>query len=486
MILSESKLRLILTDTTLTFTPMGRIQLQSLIKQNPSLWSELLISKHQGEYDVIEPKPRLDGRDAHQRFLELLWLTISIRVASDDIGFSFEKPSLTIEKSLLKHYIPRYSKIMGSPVWIGPNSVMKMFSDRYPEIRMINIPHRDLPSDVSVYAIDNCILKELLRPYTLVTDPQPTFTVINPFLARIDNVDLKSVVDRNDEENSGISIDEMGDGLMIRAENYSLMIQFYIKLKLSPDGIGNILFVSDYEGSLTVKIIKNSLWAPVDVLSTLKDSGILDNAESKELIRVGSGSNEVRRVAINNVTFSKLIGLFGKNFVKGLFKVRLDQKIEIVGETDLLNTVFKIIDDDAETEGESKYSVVQKTVSTTVIQGIRKKRPYVDLLSLYFKIKLKFSIELRSELDLKEFKTGIDAFEEISRMTDFSGGRPTPMITKIDGELYLTGEREAAFVIFNALPDPVKEDITLQEISPEIFGRQLSRRAYSYIQLLLN
>ncbi len=461
---------------------MGRIQLSKIIKQENTIWSELLTSKEEGEYLIIEPKPRLDGRDAHQRFIELVWLTMNIRVAANDLTIDFEIPSINRVSAQLKEYIPRSTSIDGTLVWIAHDTIVNLFTNRYPEISLRKLVGGNLPPGVNSYVIESRIVQMLLDPYILLVVPEESFTIVTEFMAVVENVAIQTVqsviVDLNVVS---VTTEILKDKLVIRTATYGSLMQIFTSLKKDARTM-NLHFKSDYSGPLAIKIIKNYLWSPVEVVSEIVSSGFLAPGDFKQdsKIVIRSGTTEIVRMAISNGGYQKLLAIFGKIILAAEFKIRIGHKAEITGDRNLLEDAFNWIDD-----APDKFVILQRTVSSIVFQGIKNDRGYTDIMGIYFMLKSRFSISVVSELKHAHTKTGIDALEDISMQTDFGGGRSMVSLTKIGDDWYLTGEKNVANLIFEVLPEAVRQDVQIQEIAEGVFGRHLTPRAYSYIKLLL-
>jgi hypothetical protein len=478
----DQKLRMTITDSNLTFTPMGRILLSKIIKQENTIWSELLTSKDEGEYQIVEPKPRLDGRDSHQRFIELVWLAINIRVATNDLVMDFEIPCINRISTELKSYIPQTTEFDGTPVWIAHETIVKLFTNRYPEIVLHKLVGGNLPTGVDSYSIESQLVQMLLEPYVLLVVPSPTFGVVTEFMAVIEHADIQTaqlvIADLNV---TSATTEIMKDKLVIRTATYGSLMQIFVSLKKDARTM-NLNFKSDYSGPLAIKIIKNYLWAPTEVIAEIVSAGFLAPGDFKQDSRISirSGTAEIVRMAISNGGYQKLLDIFGKTILEAAFKIRMNRKAEITGDRTLLEEVFNWIDD-----APDKFTILQRTVSSIVFQGIKDDRPYTDIMGIYFMLKSRFSITMVSELKHAHFKIGIDALEDAAMQTDFGGGRSLPSFTKIGDDWYLTGEKHAANLIFEVLPEAVRQDVQIQEIAEGVFGRRLTQRAYSYIRLLL-
>jgi hypothetical protein len=135
------------------------------------------------------------------------------------------------------------------------------------------------------------------------------------------------------------------------------------------------------------------------------------------------------------------------------------------------------------------FNIVQRTLTALVFEAIGLD-PYLNIMKVYFLVKYFKGTVLVSEFNPQKPTLGADALEEIARNTEFGGGKAPvriALIERVKGkpEPFLIGDARAVDAITSTLPEAVRQDIVLQEISPNVLGRRIGSKAYVYLTFML-
>jgi len=472
-----------ITDETLTYTPLGLIQFETII--NIPEWSQLMTHKIIGEDVIIEPNSKMDGRTAISRFQEIISLAIEVKIQA--ARFNLVSDPIAISTTFTD-YVPRISSFLGHPVWTAPDNIYQRFLAVHPELesKLFKFPRVDIPRGVGIYTIANDLSRQLLATFSLTIDREMTFTIVNQLIAQVNNGNLAELTDvlkpvaniklelkETDVIIHGMRKIKSFDGAdELDVPSYDTLIEAYILIKRFYGG--RVQFRSIYHGSETVKIIKNTFWASDRILAVLRNQNLLDVKSDRKIV-IKSGINEIVRVPINNIVYDKLKAIFGEGLVQHEFRVRFGRKAEITGTKAMLDAATDLFDDEI-------IRVLQRTITSISFEVLTPATAYAIMMKIYFHLKYDFPIVLISELNPAAHTVGIEAMAEIGQLTDFG----QVGIVMIANRPYLTGNQQAIDVLVSTLPTFVSDQIVLEDIADGLVGRRLLPKAFSYVKLLLD
>lgn len=498
-------LRLILTTLNVRYSPANQIPSANALDLMYDWSSALLESKLNNDEVIIGPKlssgVSMDGRTVELRLLELSMIACSIRYLAMKKGMSTHIIEIDIDPEQ-KKYLPRFERFMDGDLWIAHDNLKSLVQKLYPELdeELIPFPRVDLPDKFSSYSVGGKLTKELLLPFTLLTESRQRFILTNTYAAQIvegDLTELEFIADKAGLSDR-ITLNSVGDLIMVNGwkqnedktefisnPSYEAIILYFISLKVFYKD--RIDYDPMFAAAFDIKIVKNSLWTTPAILDSLITNGLLNHNSVKKSSGIAIGDYEIYRYPLMQTGMTQIASVFGEAILQSEFIVRPFRKAEIIS---LSRTVLELAADVLD-QNPNLFKINQRSITNIVFECLTS-TPYVDIMKVYFTVKFHRGIVLVSEMNPQNTMIGKDAFESISENTEFGGGVAPVHIVNVERnnpartENFLIGNTLAINAILGPIPGKIKQEIVLQEITPGVLGRRLSVRAFIYIQFMLN
>jgi hypothetical protein len=467
----------------------------------------------EGEYTVFRSKRNqevlLDGRVIKDRLAELTILGAAARILARRSKGPGLKEMLEINVSKeARVYVPSLQKRVGSFVWTAQDSVRDAVVSIHPELEAVLLPYprMGLPAGVKDYSISLAAQQSVLDTFTFYENRPTQFSIIGISTAEITGIPLAEI--RDLAQKSGLLermiIHETPTGeIVIKGwslpvanpqpiepnqspepqPNYEVLVLLYLALARVYGE--QLTYVQMNPSALTPKIVKTSLWTTPTILAALLEGGFLSANAVRQAEAVQIGDYQINRYPLTQSGITSLVKVFGPTLIQSEFIVRPFSRAEVTfsdpGTGELLVDILE--------QNPNMFNIVQRTLTALVFEAIGLD-PYLNIMKVYFLVKYFKGTVLVSEFNPQKPTLGADALEEIARNTEFGGGKAPvriALIERVKGkpEPFLIGDARAVDAITSTLPEAVRQDIVLQEISPNVLGRRIGSKAYVYLTFML-
>lgn len=497
--------KLLLSEDELRYTHLEVVKPETVVEMFPKWRSAFLESHTEGEYTVFRSKRNqevlLDGRAVKDRLAELSILGGAARLLARRAKGPELKEVLEINVSKdVRVYVPSLQRRVGSFVWTAQDSIREAVVFIHPELEAVLLPYprMGLPIGVKDYAVPLAVQQSALNAFIFDENRDGQFAVIGLSTAEISGIPISEIREIAGQSKllDRLLIEEtVGGAIIIKGwaaaaqgaqptPNYDVLVLLYLALyRIYGDRLS---YVQMNPSALTPKIVKTSLWTTTPILTALLEGGFLNPNAVRQAEAVQIGDYSINRYPLTQSGIASLIKIFGPTLIQSEFIVRPFNRAEITfSDVTTGELVFDIFE-----QNPNMFNILQRSLTTIVFEATGPE-PYLNIMKVYFIVRYFKGTVLVSEFNPQKPTIGTDAFEEISRNTEFGGGKAPVQITIIERvpgkpEPFLIGDARAVEAIISPLPESVRRDIVLQEISPNVLGRKIGSKAYVYLVFMLS
>jgi hypothetical protein len=531
-------IRITISDSSLRYTPLAQISLENIINAYKPVWSGFLTSSIEGDMIVLNPSAN-DQRKVEDQIIEYVKIACLIQHLANLYGMKRDpKPSIDVSQQY-RVYIPTRSFQSIGGLYTAPIEIKDLLVHLLRGVlpNLSFLPRSGIPNNVRSYNINNQATKEILTSFIFLEDEVKRYIVYEKgrvellggklselavipvpsnmmallmlqYLAKENLVAIQAwktvklqeltVKSQTTIHNQTTVRKPSIQQIRIKGSNktflppvdkivydpnsldtaniysYENAIAYFVYLKKNyKEGI---LFESLITPTYGIKIIRDYLWAPAEVMAALLDTGFLkhNNIIGKESKVIGKTG--IARWKLTSEGLNVIKSVFGDGINQTEFRVRPLGKAEIISGDP---SVFEFLETVLNKES---LRIVEKVINKESGGTITFEANYFIIMKIYFAIKLVRGATLISEMNPIEHLYGSEALLDISERTPFGALHILRIPRGNSMDIYLVSKNQEAYIsLLSAVSDEVRSSIILQEIEPGVLGRKLTGASVFYV-----
>lgn len=459
-------------DDSLIYTPLHHFDIDLLIQKYPSIWSGYLEKKILGEMCALVSKGN-DKRPIRDKIVEFVKIASLLIYISGFYLFE-KKISIEVSEEYLNYVPTRYFKEIGG-AWCCPIEVKEFieFLLKGSLPKLLELPRSDLPKNVRMYFINNQAVDSMLTPFCFLEDKIKRFIIYDKGKAEILGIALKELEEIAVPEKMKplLNFQDVNGVSTLFTSSYQIAAAYYIYLKLHFKEM--VVYESFLSTPLSIKIIRNSFWAPLSVTAAMLDNKILTQEHIVKGSATKVGNTDFIKWILTSNGLKLIKSFFGKAIKNIEFRVRPFNKAEIITDDIYVFELLKEMID----KKVIIIKIVERSIDNLVFEA-----DYFTIMKIYFTIKLIRGATLISEMNPLNHLIGEEALNSICNKTPFGDIH----IIKVDKngtiDIYLFGKnQEAINSLLFAVSEEVKFNIVFQEIEKGILARKLTGSSIYYV-----